>query len=385
MRIPAEMRVRPSPFGAKVTSYGIHRATPRKTHPGGLLPIIPKMSCGILPLGVGRSILLVRTQVIVLAFFAAVALAVTTAGGLRQDVRLKKIVVLSNATVTERAFDGLRHGLAEAGWHEGASVRFIHPEPSGSPSVLRARARELIDGDTALVVALSTPAALSAREVATELGIPMLLAPVSDPVATGLVSSLTHPGQAITGITFALQELRRLELLTQLAPGVRRIWVPYDSTDPSPVAAIARLTGAAAKLGVTLVTADIRSPAQLRGGLDTLPDDIDAIFVPPDASLASHTRAIVAAASIHGLPVTVPHADGVTQGALFSYGFDLYTLGRQAARLADQILSGTPATDLPIETADMELTVNLAIANRLGLNIPDDVLRHATIIGRPGE
>lgn len=314
-----------------------------------------------------------------------VALAAVTAGGLREDVRIKTVVVLSNASVAERAFDGLRRGLSEAGWREDESIRFIHPEPSTSAVTLRAQARDLIDGDTALVVTLSTPAALAARDVTTALGVPLLLAPSSDPVAAGLVSSPTHPGQAITGISFVLQEARRLEMLTRLVPNARRIWVPYDSSDPSPVAAIARLKDAAAKLGLTLIPADIRSVTELRAALNQLPDDIDAIFVPPDASLASHTRAIVAAASAHGLPVTVPHRDGVANGALFSYGFDLYTLGRQAARLADQILSGTPAADLPIETADMELTVNLAAANRLGLDIPDDVLRHANIVGRPGE
>lgn len=182
-----------------------------------------------------------------------------------------------------------------------------------------------------------------------------------------------------------MQEPRRLEMLTRLAPKVRRVWVPFDSTDPSPVATLPRLRAAAEKLGLILVTADIRSAAQLHAALDPLPRDIDAIFVPPDAMLATNTHAIATAAAARGLPMTVPHHDGVALGALFSYGFDLYALGRQAARLADQILSGTPAADLPIETADMDLTINLAVADRLGLVIPEDMLRHATIVGQAGE
>lgn len=298
---------------------------------------------------------------------------------------IRTVVVLSHAPVSERAFDGLRQGLAERGWREEDTLRFLKPVPQPNGEALRAQAREVIDRNTALVVTMSTPAAVAARDVAAARGVPMLMAPASDPVAAGLVSSTAHPGQPLTGIAFAVQEPRRLEMLKRMAPTVRRVWVPHDSTDPSPAATLPRLQAAADKLGLTLVTADIRSAAQLHAALDPLPRDIDAIFVPPDAMLATNTRAIAAAAAVRGLPLTVPHREGVALGALFSYGFDLYALGRQAARLADQILSGTPAADLPIETADMDLTINLAVADRLALDIPEDMLRHATIVGQAGE
>lgn len=297
----------------------------------------------------------------------------------------KAILVLNNATVAERAFDGLREGLAELGWREGRDIRYVRPGPQGSATQLRAQARDLIDGDTALVVALSTPAALAAREETARHGLPLLLASVSDPVAVGLVSGLSHPGQNITGIAFGLQEARRLEFLTRIVPKARRIWVPFDHDDPSPQAAFLRLREAAAKLGLTLVAADVHGPTALRAALDGLPSDVDAIFVPPDAALASNLRPILSVAATRKLPVSVPHRDGVAQGALFSYGFDLYASGKQAARLADRILSGIPAADQPIEFAEMEVTLNLAAADRLGLRVPDDILRHATIVGRPGE
>lgn len=292
---------------------------------------------------------------------------------------------MGHATVADSAIDGLRNGLAALGWREGQTIRFVHPVPRPDAEGLAAQALEYLKEHTALAVALSTPAALAMRNVATARNIPMLLVPSSDPVGTGLVSSTAHSGQAITGIAVALQEPRRLEMLARLAPNVRRVWVPYDASDPSPVIALTRLQQAAAKLGLTLVPTDIRSAAQLHRALDPLPPDIDAVFLPLDAMLASNTRAVVTAAMSRGLPVTVPHREGVAQGALFSYGFEHYALGRQAARLADQILSGTPATDLPIETADLDMTVNLAVADYLNLSIPEDMLRHARVVGRTGE
>lgn len=282
-------------------------------------------------------------------------------------------------------FEGLRHGLAALNWQESDSIRFLCPPPQPTATTLRAQARELINEGTDLVVAMSTRAALAVRDLVLSLNVPLLLVPSGDPVAAGLVSSTAHPGQAITGISVALQEPRRLEMLRHLVPGLQRIWVPFDHSDAGPVATLPRIEAAAAKLGLTLVRADIRSPNQLRSALDPLPRDVQAVFIPHDAMLISNTRAIVTAAAAHRLPVSVPHHEGVALGALFSYGFELYALGRQAARLADQILSGTPAVDLPIETADLEMTINLAVADYLGINIPEGMLRHARIVGRVGE
>lgn len=323
---------------------------------------------------------------IVLLFIAAAtlltaAMLVPPASG----PALRTVVVLTHAPGSERVLAALRHELAGRGWREDESIRFVTAPPQADPDRLRAQARELITPRTALVVALSTPAAVAAREVAAERGVPILMAPASDPVAVGLVSGTIHPGQALTGVAFATQEARRLEMLKLLAPGVRRVWFPHDSSDPSPIAALARLRDAADKLDLTLVPADIRSAAQLHAALDSLPRDIDAIFIPPDARIASTARAIAIAAAARGIPMTVPHREGVALGALFSYGFDLDALGRQAARLADQILSGIPAADLPIETAEMDMTINLAVADRLGLHVPDDVLRHAAIVDQAGE
>ncbi len=317
-----------------------------------------------------------------LVVIVATALLTNTVGPYN---RLRTIVVLSHAPVGQRVFEGLRDRLAELGWRDGHTVRFVHPPPQPTPAALRAEAERVISSDTALVVTLTTPTALAIHDLVAARKVPLLLAASSDPVATGLVSGLHHPGQDITGVAFALQEPHRLEMLRRLIPNARTIWVPHDGSDPSPVAALARLRPAADKLGLTLLTTDIRGPAALAQALDALPHGIDAIFIPPDASLASNLKAIAAAASVRGLAVTVPHAEGVAQGALFSYGFDLYAVGWQAARLADQILSGIPAADLPIESADMELTLNLGIADHLDLPIPDDLLRHANIVGRPGE
>lgn len=322
-----------------------------------------------------------------LRVFLAVVACVTVAAGVALVTRTtsprpKVVAVLTHAAVAEPSLVGLKQGMEALGWREGETIIYRYSGPEPSAAALRAQAKDYVDAGVDLVVALSTPATQAAADVTEPAGVPLLMAPSSDPVGSGLVHSASHPGRPITGIAFALQEPRRLEWLTRLAPGIRTVWVPFDPTDPSPNQAMRRIQATADKLGLTLVIADIRSLTELHVALATIPAEIDAIFIPPDARIASALPAVLAASFPRRLPVTTPHRDGVAQGALLSYGFDLALLGRQAARLADQILKGIPAADLPIESAEMSLSLNLASAARLGIELPDDVLRHAVIFGR---
>lgn len=293
----------------------------------------------------------------------------------------KVVAVVNHAAVSDPALVGFKKGMAALGWVEGRNVTYLYRGPEASPVALRAQAKEYVDGGADLVVALSTPATQAAVDVTIPANVPLLMAPSSDPVGSGLVKSASHPGRLVTGVSFALQEPRRLEWLARLVPDLRVVWVPYDPTDPSPNLALRRIQPVADKLGIALVTTDVRSVAELRAALAAIPKDVQAIFVPPDARVASAVPELLAVAFPRGLPVSSPHREGVDQGALFSYGFDLTALGIQAARLGDQILKGIPASDLPIESAEFSLSINIASAARLGLTIPDDVLRHATIYG----
>lgn len=319
-------------------------------------------------------------------FFATVcALALGAAVIVATHPRPKTVLIIGGHPANSKVADGLRMGLAERGWTEGENIRFVTAPPAFSSETLADEARNTIDRNTDLVVTLTTQAALATRDIAKPLGIPLLMIPASDPVAVGLVSGNIHPGQNITGITFAAQEARRLEYLARIAPTARRIWIPFDPSDPSPTAIVARLRPVAEKLGLTVLTQDVHNIRDLLKGLESLPRDVDAIFIPPDIRLSGNVRAIANAALARRLPITTPHLNGVEQGALFSYGFDIDTLGKQGARLADLILRGTPAADLPIEIAEMKLSVNLTVADLLGITIPDDLLRHAVIVGQAGE
>ena len=116
--------------------------------------------------------------------------------------------------------------------------------------------------------------------------------------------------------------------------------------------------------------------------MNSLPENVDAIFILASAFLEAQLNPVLKAANEHILPVSAPATDNVRAGALTSFGQDNEPLGKQAARLADQILRGVKPADLPIENADLFMSLNLKAANTIGLNVSDDIIRQANIVVR---
>lgn len=292
------------------------------------------------------------------------------------------IGVLSHASVADPALAGFKTGMAEYGYVDGTDIFYHYRGVLAEDMALAEGARRFVRDRVSLILTLTTKAALAALTATTaaERGPPVLFAPASNPVSTGLVQSLRRPGGPITGVTFTHQEPRRLDWLRRLVPGLKTIYVPYNSADPSPISNLVAIRGTAARLGLNLELAPLGHWEAVRQALSVPRPGVDALFMLPDPILASHTDEMAVLARNLRLPFSVPHRDGVEQGALMSYGFDLRELGVQAARLAVMILSGIRPADIPVEIAEFSLAINRSTAEALGLSIPDAILRQARVL-----
>jgi putative ABC transport system substrate-binding protein len=183
----------------------------------------------------------------------------------------------------------------------------------------------------------------------------------------------------MTGITVGIQEGRRLEWLIQVVPTIEQIYIPYNSDDRSAVMALQTVSETAMALGVELITREARNPEEITAAIENIPEEADAIFILPDGLVTGHFADFVELQ----LPTSGPNP-GLLEGAgaLTSYGFEQTASGKQAARLADQILQGTKPADLPVETGEFSSAINLKAAEAIGLDIPDEILRQADIIVR---
>lgn len=287
------------------------------------------------------------------------------------------IGVINLSPQLEPIWLGFQTGLTALGYDE-AQVTYVYAGPSPNIEALDGLAQDLVAAEVDLILSISTPATQAAHRATLDTEISVIFAPVTDPVAAGVVNNTSQPGGNVTGIALGtLSEGQRLQWLLRLAPNIQRIYLPYNINDASAVASVNAVLAAADLLGVTVITQEVNIEAEIETVIATIPEDVQAIFLAQDSLVAAHIVEFAAAAIAHQLPLCSPTDGQVEQGALVSYSFRLNEIGQQAARLADQIFTGIPAADLPIETAEFFLTINLKTAEAIHLTISDDILRTA--------
>ena len=298
-------------------------------------------------------------------------------GVMAQSRRLVKIGALSESWGPTPAIVGLRDGLIDVGYRENEDfvigVRFTE----GRPAELPMAARQLVErGADILVTGGGGVHEAKALQAATDR-IPIVFMSGSDPVQAGLVQSMARPGGNVTGVTDLDVELapKRLELLRELVPGVKRVLFPYTAADPLVASQLDGYRQAARLLNLILVERPVHSQPEAETVLRSVQKtDVGAILSPRYLSL-NIPGFIVETGLRERIPTMLHASFHVEQGGLASYAADLHQLGRQSARLVQRIMKGARPADIPVErTTRFELVVNRKTAATIGLKIPPEVL-----------
>jgi putative tryptophan/tyrosine transport system substrate-binding protein len=230
--------------------------------------------------------------------------------------------------------------------------------------------------DPDVIVTLGTPTALAAKRATTT--IPIVMAAVGDPLRSGVVASLAHPGANITGVTLHASVLssKRIEVLKEAAPGIARLAVLGNATNPYDQDLWEETRSAALALRMEPQLFTVRQIREIAGAFATMRRSrADAVVVLADAVLAAANRQISVLATEHRLPAMYDSREYVEGGGFISYGPNIIEMVRCSTRLVDKILKGANPADLPIEQpAKFELVINLKAAKALGLTIPPSVL-----------
>ena len=318
-------------------------------------------------------------------FFIAIALISSLTLGACTGTSEKKMYTIGVANLApafEPILEGFKAGMEAEGYIEGENVTYLYDGPAANPDALVEVLENLKSENVDLVLTFGTTATLKAKQVLEGTDIPVIFGPVTDPVSSGIVTDLQKPGGNLTGIRTGNPTPKRLEWLMTIAPNTKRIFVFNNPKDNSSVQALAALTETAPLFNVELVVRDASTPEEIDAGLSAIPEDVDAIFIPASAFFEAQMDKFVNAANEHKLPLAAPATANVWSGALTSFGHDNIPLGKQASRLAVQILQGVKSADLPIETADLFMSINLPTAGIIGLNISDEIIRQADIVVR---
>jgi putative ABC transport system substrate-binding protein len=313
----------------------------------------------------------------------AVLLGLVLAACDNEKTKTYSVGVMNVAPDLDESLVGFKEGMTELGYIEGKNIRYLYDGPTMGISKLSTAARNLLAAKVDMILTITTPATLAAKQATAGIVLPVVFAIVTDPLGAGIVQSMQQPGGNITGVASGIAEARRLEWLVRIAPDIRQIYVPFNPKDKSPVLALKMVREAADKLGVELIIREARDPETLEDAVLNIPPEADAVFLLPDSYIGTRVSDFVNTATKRNLPFSVANIMDVTNyHILTSFGIDQHLAGKQAARLADQIFKGAKPADLPVETAEFYLAINLKVAKTIGLTISDEILRHAHVIVR---
>ncbi len=302
----------------------------------------------------------------------------------QQTGNVYRIGFLGNSTAALEAnlVGPFREGLRDLGYVEGRNVLIEYRWAEGKYDRFPALIGELLALKVAVIVTAGTPATLAVKKATTS--VPLVMTAVGDPVGTGIVPSLSHPGGNITGLTAISTEIdaKRLELLREVVPSVSYIALLWNAGSPLQVLAEKQVQAAAQVLRMRVLSLGVKTEEEIKSALAVMARERpDALLVLADRLLLHHRVLIMDFATRHRLPGVHAYRELVEAGGLMSFGPSYADMHKRAAYFVDRILKGAKPGDLPVERPrTFELVINLKVAKALGLTIPQSVLLRGTEI-----
>jgi putative tryptophan/tyrosine transport system substrate-binding protein len=322
----------------------------------------------------------IMSKKIMLITLCSILIAVVPPVEAQQAGNVHRIGFLSGTSLHAPTTDGFRQGLRDLGHIEGKNI-LVEYRFDVNPERFPSHVAELVELKVD-VLATGNLAAIRAAKQATKT-IPIVMVTTVDPVATGLVDSLAHPGGNITGLTRLTRELsgKRLELLREVVPRMSRVGVFWDADDPGAVNGFKEYDTAARALKIPIQSLQVRSsnPDFEQAFRDATKGRTSALVTIRSALLLRHAKQIAELAIKNRLPCMCEGRESVEAGGLMSYSADEAESFRRAAMYVDKILKGAKPADLPVEQpTKFELVINLKTAKALNITIPPLVLMRAT-------
>ena len=278
-----------------------------------------------------------------------------------------------------RRFEAFRQGLRELGYVEGRNIAIESRWAEGNYDRYPAFAADLVRLKVHVIVTVGGAATKAAKQVTAT--IPIVMSLVTEPVESGLVSSLARPGGNVTGTSIMASDLagKQFEMLKQAVPKASRVALLWNPANPGGAAQLREAKTAARALGLRLQALEARAPQEIDSAFAAMTRErADALVVLGDAILYNQRKQIAELAAKSRLPSASALREYAEAGGLIAYGTDSLDLERRSTAFVDKILKGAKPADLPVEQpTKFELVINLKTAKALGLTIPQSILVRA--------
>jgi putative ABC transport system substrate-binding protein len=317
----------------------------------------------------------------VIALFGSATVAWPLGARAQQRARIPRVGFLwDGPDVFTDAIEAFRHGLRDLGWVEGQNLIVEYRWAEGKPERIRELAEELVRLAVDVIVAPSSIYTGAAKRATA--AIPIVFMSHADPIGSGHVASLARPGGNATGFSIMMTEtnVKGLELLKEIVPGLERVAIVLDPATPSHAPGMQAIEAASPVLGLRIHAVAVRSATELDSAFATIVRERAGgiLVLSTPMFIAAKTR-LAELALTHKLPSVFGPRHHVEAGGLMSYSPDREDLYRRGAGYVDKILKGAKPADLPVQQPTrFELVINMRTAKALGLTIPPTILIRAT-------
>lgn len=293
-----------------------------------------------------------------------------------------RVGILAGVPSVAQVVEGFRTGMTDLGYIEGEDIFYDVQIVNFNIATYQSVLKKFVDDEVDLILVFPTEAALEAKTITQDTDIPFIFN-FSLIEGVDLVESVRNPGGNFTGVRYPGPDMtvRRLEIMQQIVPDAKRIWLPYQKGTPIVPPQVEALRPLAEAAGITLIEFPASDPAEIQAELDKRASaedpGMDAILTLTDPLVSRPDVAATIAqfASTYKIPLGGIHIE--TEALIFSLSVDPFQSGRLAAPLADKILKGVPAGTLPVVSPDYILIINHKRALELGLAVPEGLLKQA--------
>ncbi len=278
------------------------------------------------------------------------------------------------------AKNGFIDGLKEAGYVDGENITINYLSAAADTANCPSIADTLINDGSDLILAIATPSVSALKEKTTT--IPVLFTAVTDPVESQIIPNATNPGGNISGSSDLNPVKEQIDLLKTIIPDAKTVAVMYCSSESNSAAQFTLAKAQIESLGMVCVQKTIADVSEIKSAIESLKGTADAIYIPTDNTLADAMTTVAAAAIENQLPVIPGEPGMVKNGGLATFGIDYYSLGKQTAAMAVEVLEAddplAKVGSLPVvyqtNKDDCETAVNTETAAALGITIPQEVM-----------
>ncbi|ENO85828.1 ABC transporter substrate-binding protein [Thauera linaloolentis] len=308
--------------------------------------------------------------------FGALALAFAMAAPVHAQQKSVAITAIVEHPALDAVRDGVKEGLAAAGFEEGKNLKWQYQSAQGNTGTAAQIARKFVGDRVDAIVAIATPSAQAVAAATKD--VPLVYSAVTDPVAARLVPSMAPSGTNVTGASDALELDKQIDLIKRVAPAAKRVGMVFNPGEANSVVVVEQLRELLPKHGMSLVEAAAPRSVDVGSAARSLIGKVDVFYTNTDNNVVSAYEALVKVGMDAKIPLVAADTDSVARGAVAAYGIDYRALGAQTGRIVARILNGEKPGDIASETtAKLELHVNPGAAGKQGITLSDELVKSA--------